>query len=152
MNHYRKNDGSVWGFEDDQADLITDEFTLMTDAEFEAFRNPPLSPAEQVSAATEKIQSTMDIKVQERTYDTILSCAGYASDTPFTAAPDATPEEIAIVALQEKSRIEGNYAKDYMSRTWATANVYLGLVEAGQKPMPTPDEAVAMMPEFTWPD
>jgi hypothetical protein len=39
-----------------------------------------------------------------------------------------------------------------MAQTWAKAYDYLDLVAKGEAPMPTPDEAVAMMPTFSWPD
>lgn len=39
--HYRKPDGSVFGFEDDQIYLVTEDMTLMSDAEVLAFFNPP---------------------------------------------------------------------------------------------------------------
>ena len=113
---------------------------------------PTLTVDQQIALNTEAIQNVLDTTAQSRQYYDIKSACAYASPTPFTMPPNATPAQIAIVNLQEKSRIEGNALQAWMSLTWATANQYLSTVTAGTNPMPTADQAVAMMPTFTWPD
>lgn len=40
MNYFKKQDGSVWAFDEDQLDLVTSEMVKMTDQEVEAHINP----------------------------------------------------------------------------------------------------------------
>ena len=92
------------------------------------------------------LQSALDAKAQERGYDDIKAASDYAADTP--AVPSSDPH----FALCEKFRLEGSALKSWRSTTWAASILYLATVNAGTNPMPTPDQAVAMMPPFTWPD
>ena len=113
---------------------------------------PTLTVDEQLTAITYAIQKQLDTTAQSRQYDDIKSACAYASPTPFIAPPNATPDQIAVTASQEKFRIEGNALQAWMSLTWASATQYLAGVTAGTSQMPTVAEAVAMMPTFTWPD
>ena len=40
MKHYKNLNGQVFGFDDNQLRLVTPDMLEMTDAEFEAFKNP----------------------------------------------------------------------------------------------------------------
>jgi hypothetical protein len=101
--------------------------------------------ANAVPSIVAELQVTLDAKAKERGYDDIKSACAYASPTP------AVTEENPNFAGCEKFRIEGNALQAWMSLTWAMCYAYLATVQAGTNPMPTPEEAVAMMPEFTWP-
>jgi len=92
------------------------------------------------------LQSALDAKARERGYDDIKAASDYAADTP--TVPSSDPH----FALCEKFRLEGNALKSWRSTTWAASILYFATVNAGTNPMPTPDQAVAMMPPFTWPD
>ena len=47
MNHYRDENGNVYGFESDaEMNQYRPGLARMTEAEFEAFRNPPPAPPE----------------------------------------------------------------------------------------------------------
>ncbi|WP_188001059.1 tail fiber assembly protein [Escherichia coli] len=53
MNYYKK-DNAVWAFEDDQLDLVTDEFVAMTEAEIELHLNPPITPEDRLQMAEDE--------------------------------------------------------------------------------------------------
>lgn len=40
MNYFKKQDGSVWAFDDDQLDLVHDDMVAMTTEEIELHKNP----------------------------------------------------------------------------------------------------------------
>ena len=53
MKHYKNTKGQVFGFDNDQLHLVTDDMVEMTDAEFNEFCNPTPTPeqlAEQAKA------------------------------------------------------------------------------------------------------
>lgn len=110
------------------------------------------TPADLISVAQHQvnietaIQKALDAIAQTRGYDGIKSACTYASTSPWV--PDTDPN----FAMCEKFRRQGNYAQNRMSLTWAMCYAYLATVQAGVNPMPTPAEAVAMMPQFIWPD
>lgn len=106
----------------------------------------PLTPA-QIAAQNEiAIQDALDSMAQSRGYMDIKSACAYASTVPAVASTDPH------FAICEKFRIEGSALQAWMSVTWATAYAYLSTVMDGTNPMPTQEQAVAMMPAFTWPD
>ena len=107
----------------------------------------PAPTAAQLMAANEvAIQAALDATAKSRAYDSIASACAYASSTP--AVPSTDPH----FAVCEKFRLEGNALQAWKSFTWATAFAYLATVTSGTNPMPTPAQAVAMIPSFTWPD
>lgn len=63
MNYFKKG-GVVWAFEDDQLQLVTDEFVAMTDEEIELHLNPPITPEDRVHMAeddrSQRINSAND--------------------------------------------------------------------------------------------
>ena len=123
-----------------------------------AFSPPASAPltaaqiaAAQVTANEAAIQAALDASAVTQGYADIKSACAYASSTVFTAATGATAAQIALVAQQELYRHQGNAAQQWMSLTWATAYAYVATVKAGTNPMPTPAQAVAMMPPMVWP-
>jgi hypothetical protein len=92
------------------------------------------------------IQRAMDSVAQTRGYDDIKSACAYASPAPVV--DDGSP----LFERCEHFRIEGNALQQWMAQTWAKAYQYLDLVAKGEAPMPSPEEAVAMMQPFTWPN
>lgn len=113
--------------------------------------NTPMSPEKPDTTLLLKqgavaIQQAMDAVAQTRGYDDIRSACAYANPAPIIDATSPLFERC------ERFRAEGNALQKWMAQTWASAYAYLELVEKGQKPMPTPDEAVAMIPVFIWSD
>ena len=47
MNYFKKPDGEVWAFDNNQLDLVQPEMVEMTVAEIEAHLNPPQPPIEE---------------------------------------------------------------------------------------------------------
>jgi hypothetical protein len=117
-----------------------------SDPRYLVFIDPAATTAGQIAANEAAIQAALDAMAQERGYDDIKAASDYASDTP--AVPSSDPH----FALCEKFRLEGNALKSWRSTTWAASIIYLATVNAGTNPMPTPAQAVAMMPTFVWPD
>ena len=92
------------------------------------------------------IQDALDAKARERGYSDIKSACAYSSTVAAVSIDD-------INFIQcERFRVEGNALQAWMSITWASAYTYLETVKAGTNPMPTLEQAVALMPTFTWPD
>jgi hypothetical protein len=109
---------------------------------------PPQRPTpEQMNATiSAAVQAALNVLARSRGYDDCTSVCSYASDTPALAESDPN------FALCEKFRLEGNAFKAYRAKVWALNYAYLATVAAGTNEMPTPKDAVAMMPAFTWPD
>lgn len=122
--------------------VITDWITAGNNPD----NSDPLSPAQQQINIESAIQKALDLTAQTCNYDNIKSACSYASTMPWV--PDTDPN----FAMCEKFRRQGNYAQNRMSLTWAMCYAYLATVQAGTNPIPTPAEAIAMMPEFIWPD
>lgn len=90
MIHYKKPDGSIWGLEEDQSDLVTDDMTPLTEAELQALFDPPPTEEQIIAAFTAAIQERLDAFAQTRAYDGILSACSYvASSVPKFAAEGA---------------------------------------------------------------
>jgi hypothetical protein len=110
------------------------------------------TPADVPDAATvvkqgaDAIQRSLDAVAQSRGYDDIKSACAYASATPIVG--EASP----LFERCERFRAEGNALQQWMAQTWASAYDYLEAVQQGEHPMPSPEEAVSMMPPFTWPE
>jgi hypothetical protein len=105
-----------------------------------------VDPTKAIPLVQTALQERLDAKARERQYDDIKSACAYASSLPAVA------EDNPNFATCEKFRNEGNALQAWMSLTWAMCYSYLASVQAGTNPMPTAGEAVALMPEFTWPD
>ena len=161
MSHYISPTNAIYGFDNTQEGLIPAGYVLIPDT-FTPDQYPYLSlvngsivfdsataTADSMQVAihinTAAIQKVLDATAQSRGYTDIKAACAYASSTPFVGSDP-------VSFLQEKFRIEGNALQSWMSLTWATAYTYLATVKAGTNPMPTPDQAVALMPTFTWPD
>lgn len=102
--------------------------------------------AKQYAINEEAIQQVLDSTAQSRKYNDIKSACAFSAPSPIVASDNPN------YALCEKFRLEGNALQIWMTATWANAIAYLLTVESGINPMPTSDEAIAMMPTFTWPD
>ena len=124
----------------------------MADPRYIAFMYPEQTIPGQLQACSNAIQRFLDSTAQSRGYDNLRAAVAYASQIPFVAPVNATPDQLAVTALSEKFRIEGNALQLWASQTWAEAIVYENKVIAGTEPLVTPEQAVAMMPTFTWPD
>jgi hypothetical protein len=85
-------------------------------------------------ANTAAIQNELDRRAQEKGYDNIVSACSYAAQevgAPFQA--------------------EGAAFLQWRSAVWSQAYAVLAEVQAGNAPMPSPEEAVAMMPILSLP-
>lgn len=95
---------------------------------------PPPTTADLIAANTATIQAQLDRQAQLKGYDNIVSACSYAAQeigAPFQA--------------------EGAAYLAWRSAVWAQAYATLAQVEAGEIPMPTPEEAVAAMPALVLP-
>lgn len=99
-----------------------------------------------ITSITDALQLVLDMKAQERGYSDIKSACAYASQV------SAVPSDNFHFTTCEKFRIEGNSLQTWMSLVWATAYAYLATVTSGTNIMPTPTQAIAMMPVFAWTD
>lgn len=79
------------------------------------------------------IQAELDRRAQAKGYDSILSACSYA-------APEGVPFQT-----------EGAAFLKWRSDVWAQAYAVLAEVQAGTKPLPTPEQAVASMPPLVLP-
>jgi hypothetical protein len=93
-----------------------------------------LTAAERIADNIAAVQSELDRQAHLRGYDSIVSACSYAGgdpDDPFQA--------------------EGKAFLKWRSAVWSQAYAILAEVEAGSRPLPTPDEAVAAMPALVLP-
>jgi hypothetical protein len=95
---------------------------------------PAPTVVEQTAANTAAIQAELDRQAQDRGYDTIVSACSYA-----------------VQAQGEPFQAEGAAFLAWRSLVWKHAYDVLQQVESGAVPMPTPAEAVAMMPALALP-
>lgn len=94
--------------------------------------SPPTRDA-LVAGVTSALQAELDAEAQAFGYDDIKTAITYRGDPNPKFAAEA----------------EAFFVK--RSQTWTNAYVYLDRVEAGEVPMPTAQEAVAMMPALVLP-
>lgn len=80
------------------------------------------------------VQAHLDQKAQERGYDNILSLCTYAT------------------SVNSKFQTEGQAGVEWRDAVWAYCYQELNEVESGQRTIPTPQELVAELPTFTWPE
>ena len=93
----------------------------------------PPTPGQIIAQCTGAVQQHLDTFARTRNYDGILSAATYAtSQVP-------------------KFKAEGQYAVEARDATWAKCYEVLAAVEAGSRPIPTPDELIAELPALVWP-
>jgi hypothetical protein len=111
-----------------------------------ALTDPVFSQAQQIAALEAAIEAKLNSIAQQRQYNSLDSAVGrYAASAP-TLDP-ADPH----YAQAEIWRKEANALKAWNTQVWAASSAYLAAVAAGTNPMPTPEQAVAMLPTFTWP-
>jgi hypothetical protein len=87
------------------------------------------------------IQKLLDDKAKDRGYRNINAACAYVSKT------SVVPKTHPLFLKCEKFRIEGNALQTWMALTWATLHVYM---ETNSNP--TIEEALSVVPDFTWPD
>jgi hypothetical protein len=94
---------------------------------------PPLSAEEIIARLTAAIQKHLDDTARTRGYDGILSACSYATDTnpPFA--------------------LEAQACVDWRSAVWLTSYALMAEVQSGQRPIPTVEELIALLPQITWP-
>lgn len=83
----------------------------------------------------DRVQKYLDDTARTRGYDDIKTAVTYA-DEP------AVP----------KFQAEGQALRAWRSLVWDYCYAQLSLVQAGQRSIPTPDEAVAELPVMVWPE
>lgn len=90
---------------------------------------------------TAALQRAMDLKAQERGYDSIFTAVSYAGTAELEDP------------MAARFQAEGNAYKAWRSAVWAKSYAYLAEVQdsQGEIPLPTPEESVAMMPELVLP-
>lgn len=151
MQNYQDTKGGIHALSDTDIangglNLLPNGYISISPEQAFIILNPALNTTEQQKNIEIEIQKALDINAQACGYDDIKSACTYASTMPWV--PDTDPH----FAMCEKFRRQGNYAQNRMSLTWAMCYAYLATVQAGVNPMPTPSEAVAMMPQFIWPN
>ena len=155
--------------------LISDDLAIQVLAGLQNYQTISVVPATDSTPATVQInpfsiqdiinqneaaiQAHMDAEALTQGYTTdpasgngsIESACKYASSQPFVIPFNATPIQKAIATQQELYRQQGVAAVNWVSLTWATAYAYIGSVMAGENPMPTQAECIAMIPPIKWP-
>jgi len=94
--------------------------------------HPPVPPPPPLSEYTAAVQMHLDNKAKERNYDGILSACTYAT----SSVPKFAAEGQACVAWRDA--------------VWAACYQILGEVETGQRPVPSIEELVGLLPTVTW--
>ena len=150
---YYFNNGIVLGIDTDQEPptgsfLIPDSITSDQYQYLQLVKGlvvvvpPVLNAAQQIENNQTAIQEALDKGAQAKGYNDIKSACAYASSVPIVPSTDPNFD------MCEKFRSEGNAFQLWMTSSWATAYAYLATVTAGVNSMPTPTQAVAMMPSI----
>jgi non-ribosomal peptide synthetase component F len=90
---------------------------------------PKPPPPEPAAALTQALQAYMDARAGGYGYDDLKAVCGYLPDDP-----------------NPRFAAEGTAFRAWRSNVWTAAYEHLALVQAGEAPFPTIDEAIAMMP------
>ena len=96
--------------------------------------HPPAPKPLSIDQCTAAVQMHLDAKAKERNYDGILSACTYAG----SASP--------------KFAAEGQACVIWRDQVWATCYQVLGEVDAGQRPAPTLEELLSLLPVMVWPE
>jgi hypothetical protein len=94
---------------------------------------PYVEPPTSVVDIVQAVQSHLDTEARTHGYDGILSACTYATSTVPTFAA------------------EGQACVAWRDAVWSKCYAELAKVQAGERAMPTPAEAVAELPEMEWP-
>ena len=131
MKYYTYN-GEVLGFELDgsQDSFIPQGAVLMTDAEVELFKNPPLTTEQHIAEFKSMYLAHVDAKLKELDYDSLATVKLWADDATFGA-------EATRILVWYKAIIAMNYK-------------LLNDVGAGTIPMPTEEEYQLMLEGVTY--
>jgi hypothetical protein len=140
MPHYKDLSGKLHFLESASfANLLPAGCVPITEEEAAVIENPPPTIEQKIAANTAAIQTELDREAQAYGYDNIFTAITYAGNEELTDP------------LRAKFQTEGNAFKAKRSAVWAQAYAHLALVEAGTAEMPTPEQAVAMMPALVLP-
>lgn len=93
----------------------------------------PPSPEQRVQLLTAAVQTAMDAQARALGYDDIKTAITYRGDP------------------NPKFAAEAEAFFTWRSAVWTQAYAHLALVQAGEVPMPTVEEAIAMMPALELP-
>lgn len=94
-------------------------------------KEPPTAEEIQLKL-TQLVQIFMDVKVQERGYDSILSACSYV-DTGI-----------------ERFDREGELCRVWRSAVWNKCYEILAEVQSGKRDVPTEEELIEMLPKLEW--
>lgn len=98
----------------------------------QTWKQVPMSEQEIEDACIELVQTHMDTEVQGHGYYNMLSACSYAG-----ASNPYQEESVACIGWR------GN--------VWATCYQILSSVRTGNRPVPTPQELIALLPPMVWP-
>jgi len=98
-----------------------------------AVPHPPPTPSELAAQGAAIVQAHLDATARLRRYDSIQTAVTYRDDPNPVFSGEAT-------ALFE-----------WRSAVWTTALALLAEVEAGERPVPTPEDLIAALPAMVWP-
>ena len=155
MNYFILPNNNVCGYEDDQLIYVPQNAvkipTTIETSDYQYLQLVKglvvvvplvLSTAQQIENNQTAIQEALDKGAQAKGYNDIKSACAYASSVPIVPSTDPNFD------MCEKFRSEGNAFQLWMTSSWAAAYAYLATVTAGVNSMPTPTQAVAMMPSI----
>lgn len=94
---------------------------------------PQLTEEELLQRIVDAVQKHLDATAKTRNYDNILSLASYATSTDPTFAA------------------EGQAGVAWRDECWRYCYQALAEIKAGTRSMPTPEEAIAELPQIVWP-
>lgn len=109
----------------------TAEEEAEADAEAAANAETPQQIMDRLEAA---VQRHLDAAAQQRGYDHMLSLATYATST------------------HERFAAEGQAGVEWRDDVWQSCLEIMAEVQAGQRPVPTEAELIALLPAIVWPE
>ena len=123
---YKGIANAVW----DAPPVAEDKTAYITFNGWELRDNP--TPAEIQAELTKAVQAYMDVKVQERGYDGILSACSYVNTGI------------------ERFDNEGAACRTWRSAVWDKCYAMLAEVQAGSRSVPTAEELISELPKLEW--
>lgn len=95
------------------------------------YKEPPTAEEIQLKL-TQLVQNFMDVKVQERGYDSILSACSYVG-----------------TGIERFDR-EGEICRVWRSAVWNKCYEILAEVQSGKRDVPTEEELIEILPKLEW--